>query len=215
MNCRLEFKIVGFKSQTTVLKIYSIVLSPEFNNEDINLLIEKLLFNGVLYILHAEYKETPYLGLVCWSIAIKLQESFGIHPKKELDISPSLKLLLKQKTELKTQQQVKGLICQKRKHWIHHAFIITRRIIIKYDAHPNVFLLRSYYDYLLKNWYFRLNTLTSQRALTNVMVIIKMFEEVILKTKMLLENAFEVIQSVLFDLSRILSRHKHPIQEPD
>ena len=91
LNCRLIFPIVGFKSQTTVLKIYSIVLSPEFNNEDINLLIEKLLFNGVLYILHAEYKETPYLGLVCWSIAIKLQESFGIHPKKRAWYQPITK----------------------------------------------------------------------------------------------------------------------------
>ena len=53
-------------------EVYSIWLSPEFNIEEIHLLIDKFFLNGALFILHVELKEIRYLRLICWSIAIKL-----------------------------------------------------------------------------------------------------------------------------------------------
>ena len=64
--------VFDFIRETVEEECPEVSLSPEFNIEEIHLLIDKLLLNGALCILHAELKEIRYLGLICWSIATKL-----------------------------------------------------------------------------------------------------------------------------------------------
>ena len=122
---------------------------------------------------------------------------------------------MKEKTELYSFAEVKGLTSQIPKHWNHEGIFITRIDLMKHDAYD--LLLKSYYNYQLKDCDVRRDALTSKRDFINMMLLTEICEEVLLnKKKMLLGDTFQILQSILIDLSRILyGQPKLVIQELD
>ena len=75
------------------------------------------------YIMHGTAcvfygnKEDRYLGLVLWAVALKLKEDHTIPEIPRIDLTPSQKLVIKQKKQIKYIEDIPKLMKQRRKHW--------------------------------------------------------------------------------------------------
>jgi len=97
-------------------ELYTITLKEQFNEEQICNLSLKLQLNGAACVFYGN-KEDRYLGLVLWAVALKLKEDHTIPEIPRIDLTPSQKLVFKQKKQIKYIEDIPKLMKQRRKHW--------------------------------------------------------------------------------------------------
>ena len=69
-------------------ELYTLTLKEQFNEEQIFNLSLKLQLNGAACVFYGN-KEDRYLGLVLWSVALKLKEDHTIPEIPRIDLTPS------------------------------------------------------------------------------------------------------------------------------
>ncbi len=87
----------------------------------------------------------------CWKEAIKLRESNAI-PKTFFPQTKWEELALKNLSEFQTTEDVDILFGKRRSLWNSQAFLISQRILKKYDLFPNGFVVYSFFQFALYQW---------------------------------------------------------------
>ena len=167
--------------------MYSITLKEEFTDEEILNLVLKLQLTGAACVFYGN-KEDRYLGLVLWAFSLKLKEVHTIPEIPQIKLTPSQKLVMKDKKKFLSLQDLQKLMKQRRKHWGNQAILVLQRIFQHYNMFPNFFVVDTFYDALLKG--YKTNKLTAEKALENAMVLIEIFELQITKEEDFVNERF-------------------------
>ena len=168
-------------------ELYSITLKEEFTDEEILNLVLKLQLTGAACVFYGN-KEDRYLGLVLWAFSLKLKEVHTIPEIPQIKLTPSQKLVMKDKKKFLSLQDLQKLMKQRRKHWGNQAILVLQRIFQHYNMFPNFFVVDTFYDALLKG--YKTNKLTAKKALDNAMVLIEIFELQITKEEEFVNERF-------------------------
>jgi|688.fasta_scaffold715282_1 hypothetical protein len=92
---------------------------------------------------------------------------------RDLEQSGMEKRAFNGKKEVATLEELKALIHQHRKHSCTQAILITKRVLMKHKVYPNVFVLETCYNSLLKGWQGKF--LTHDNVFAKVLFLIDFF----------------------------------------
>jgi hypothetical protein len=97
----MKFQIICFfrKHGDESPELYSITLKEEFPDEEILNLVLTLKLTGAACVFYGN-KEDRYLGLVLWAFALKLKEVYTIPEIPQIKLTPSQKLVMKDKKKI-------------------------------------------------------------------------------------------------------------------
>lgn len=184
------------------LDVYSIQFRQPFSEEEMSLFVDRLDLNGASCIFHGD-KKVQIQSLILWRLAIKLRSQYFYLqiPQRELEQTSTEKRAFNGKKELTKLEELNCLIKQRRKHWIYQAMFITKWVSNKHKIYPNMFVINTAYNSLLKGW--KEKKLIHETIFMKVLFFIELCDQLLLKNQELNEKTEEVIRLVLKDLPTV------------
>lgn len=119
--------------------------------------------------------------LVLLNVAMTLRETypFLIIPQRELEQTNAEKRVFNGKKEVATLKELKAITRRAHKqHLCTQAILITKRVLKKHNVYPNVFVLETCYNSLLKEWEGK--DLSNENVFAKVLFLIELFNKLFL-----------------------------------
>jgi hypothetical protein len=115
-------------------------------------------------------------------MAMKMREKNAVLEfREELEQTAAEKMAFKCKKEVCTNAEIKNLLRQRLKHWYVQAILVTTHVLKKYEAFPNAYVFKTYFNALLENW--RGREILPEQAFKNALLLMEIFEMELVKKK--------------------------------